>query len=141
LLWDFVRRRIAVGQSLAAIAGRSNPADLTAMAALLKDPPAGIHDEDLTVLPNVLRSQYGALAIPHLEEALQGASSEGIKSQCARELIYANHPTGFRYVLATVSSGNQSDKSSLIQFLREQFLELRDVDETAMLNFLRLRVR
>jgi hypothetical protein len=138
MLWDFVHRHIAVGQSLAAITWQRNPEDLARLGALLADPPSGTKEEDLRVLPNTLRANYGAQATPYLEEALQGSAPEGVKSDCARELILLGRPAGFIFARSAIQQHNSYGRS-LLQFLKEQFSELRDADEKTVLEFLQKR--
>ena len=138
LLWDFVQRGIAVGQSLAAIAWQRDSDDLAKLGALLRSPPEGISERDLLVLPNVLRAQYQSEALPYLEAALRGTAAEGIKASCARELILLGHPSGFAFVRNAIEQ-NSRYESSLVQFIKDQFRELREADDSAILEFLAQR--
>jgi hypothetical protein len=138
MLWDFVHRHIAVAQSLAAITWQRNPEDLARLGALLADPPSGTKEEDLRVLPNTLRANYGAQATPYLEGSLQGSAPEGVKSDCARELILLGRPAGFIFARSAIQQHNSYGRS-LLEFLKEQFRELREADEKTVLEFLQKR--
>ena len=104
----------------------------------MADPPDWINEEDLGVLPNTLRANYGAQATPYLEAALQRSAFEGVKSDCAHELILLGRPAGFSFARSAIQQHNRYG-SSLLQFLKGQFRELREADEEAILEFLQKR--
>jgi hypothetical protein len=61
-----------------------------------------------------------------------------VKSDCARELILLGRPVGFSFASSAIQQRNRSGRS-LLQFLKEQFRELREADEEAILEFLQKR--
>ena len=71
ILWSFVDRKIARGQSLIALTWRHSPADLPRLAGLALVPANGNNlDYDVANLPYALHGAYGAAALPYLENLL-----------------------------------------------------------------------
>ena len=141
ILWDFANRNIARDQSLIALCWRKDPRDLPRLGQLLASfrSPEPL-DHSLSSLPNVLRGNYGAAALPYLEDALAKSNQTWIRTNCARELVLANRPSGFAFLLDAIEQ-NRSYKVEMISFLRGQFPELQSAGESALIAFLRQRAR
>jgi hypothetical protein len=139
ILWDFVRRRVAYEQSLIAIPWRKDLKDLPRLAAILDEPATGDPlSAELSSLPYSLHKAYGAAALPVLENALKNSGYVWVRTNCARELIGENRPSGFAFVADAIEQ-NRFYKGEMIQFVRDRFPELRGADETAVLAFLKRR--
>jgi hypothetical protein len=139
ILWDFVRRRVAYDQSLIAIPWRKDLKDLPRLAAILDEPATGDPlSAELSSLPYSLHKAYGAAALPVLENALKNSGYVWVRTNCARELIGENRPSGFAFVADAIEQ-NRFYKGEMIQFVRDRFPELRGADETAVLAFLKRR--
>jgi hypothetical protein len=93
---------------------------------------------ELASLPYALRNAYGAAALPALENALKKSGYVRVRTNCARELIVENRPSGFAFVADTIER-NRFYKREMIEFVRECFPELRGADETAVLASLKRR--
>jgi hypothetical protein len=139
ILWDFVQRHVAYEQALIAIPWRKDLKDLPRLAAILNAPATGDPlSGELSSLPYALRNAYGAAALPTLENALKKSGYVWVRTNCARELIIENRPSGFAFVADAIER-NQFYKREMIEFVRERFPELRGADETAVLAFLKRR--
>jgi hypothetical protein len=139
ILWGFVRRRVAFEQSLIAITWRKDPKDLPGLVAILDAPTTGDPlSTELASLPYALRNAYGAAALPALENALKKSGYVWVRTNCARELIMENRPSGFAFIADAIEQ-NRFYKREMIEFVRERFPELRGEDETAVLAFLKRR--
>ena len=139
ILWDFVRRRVAYEQSLIAIPWRKDLKDLPRLAAILDAPATGDPlSTELSSLPYSLHKAYGAAALPVLENALKNSGYVWVRTDCARELIGENRPSGFAFVADAIEK-DRFYKREMIQFLRDRFPELRDADDAAVLAFLKRR--
>jgi len=139
ILWGFVRRRVAYEQSLIAITWRKDSKDLPGLVAILDAPTTGDPlSTELASLPYALRNAYGAAALPALENALKKSGYVWVRTNCARELILENRPSGFAFIADAIEQ-NRFYKREMIEFVRERFRELRGEDETAVLAFLKRR--
>jgi hypothetical protein len=139
ILWDFVRRRVAYEQALIAIPWRKDLEDLPRLAAILDAPATGDPlSGELSSLPYALHNAYGAAALPVLENALKKSGYVWVRTNCARELIVENRPSGFAFVADAIER-NRFYKGEMIQFVRDRFPELRGSDEMAVLAFLKRR--
>ena len=139
ILWEFMRRRVAYEQSLIAITWRKDPKDLPGLVAILDAPTTGDPlSTELASLPYALRNAYGAAALPALENALKKSGYVWVRTNCARELIMENRPSGFAFIADAIEQ-NRFYKREMIEFVRERFPELRGEDETAVLAFLKRR--
>jgi hypothetical protein len=139
ILWDFARRRVAYEQSLIAITWRKDPKDLSRLAEILDEPATGDSlGRELSALPYALHNVYGAAALPVLENALKKSGYVWVRTNCARELIIENRPSGFAFVADAIEK-DRFYKREMIGFLRERFPELRDADDAAVLAFLKRR--
>ena len=131
LLWSFVARHIHEEQAAIALTWRKDPRDLPRLAPLL---------ETQTSLAYAFRNSYVEAGLPYLEAALAGSTNARLRNECARELIVARRPAGFAFA-ATAIEGNTTGRHELAQFVRDQFPELRDAAEAAVIAFLKLRAR
>jgi hypothetical protein len=139
LLWDFVQRRVAYEQSLIAVTWRKDLKDLPRLAAILDAPATGDPlGSELSSLPYALRKAYGAAALPVLENALKKSGYVWVRTNCARELILEDRPSGFAFVAAAIEQHRQY-KREMIAFVQDRFPELRGADEAAILAFLKKR--
>jgi hypothetical protein len=139
LLWDFVERRMAYEQALIAITWRKDLKDLPRLAAILDAPMTGDPlNRELSSLPYALRNAYGAAALPVLEDALKKSGYVWVRTNCARELILENRPSGFAFVVDAIEQ-NRRYKREMIEFVRERFPDLRGADDNAILAFLKQR--
>jgi hypothetical protein len=139
LLWDLVSRRVAAEQALIAITWRKNPADLPRLSAALEGPVRGDElSREVANLPYALRNSYGEAALPYLEIALKNSHYVWVRTNCARELILAGRHSGFAFVADAITS-NRPYKPEMLQFVRDQFPDLRTADEAAVLTFLSKR--
>lgn len=80
----------------------------------------------------------GAAALPYLENLLQRSQFTGVRKNCAQELVSAGHVTGFEF-MADAIENNKPYRREMIQFLRDQFLDLRNADDAAILTFVKAR--
>jgi hypothetical protein len=140
-LWDFVERRVALGQSLIAITWHKDPRDLPRLGALMEasvtgDPLSG----SFSSLPNALRTAYGEAALPYFESALKKSGDIWVQTNCARELVLAGRPTGFAFVAQAIEQ-DRLYKREMLEFVRGRFAELQGADDRAILAFLKQRAR
>jgi hypothetical protein len=139
ILWDFVQRRVAYEQSLIAIPWRKDLKDLPRLAAILDAPVTGDPlGTELASLPYALRNAYGAASLPILENALKKSGYVWVRTNCARELIVENRPSGFAFVADAIEQ-DRFYKREMIEFVRGRFPELRGADDAAILAFLKRR--
>lgn len=139
VLWDFVKRRVAIGQSVIAITWRKDPSDLARLAALLEAPVTGDPlSGELSSLPHALRRTYGEASLPFLESALKKSGYVWVQTGCARELILAGRASGFLFIAEAMEQG-RFYKREMVEFVRGQFPELREADDGAILAFLKQR--
>ena len=89
-------------------------------------------------LPYALRNAYGEAALPYLETALKNSHYIWVRTNCARELMLAGRHSGFAFVDEAITS-NKPYKLEMLQFVRDQFPELRTADENKVLEFVRRR--
>ena len=130
---------MAYEQSLIAITWRKDPKDLTGLVAILEAPATGDPlSGELSSLPYALRFAYGKAALPALEDAVKNSGYVWVRTNCARELIIENRPSGFAFVADAIEK-DRFYKREMIEFMRERFLELRDADDAAVLAFLKRR--
>jgi hypothetical protein len=139
ILWDFARRRVAYEQCLIAIPWRKDPKDLSRLAAILDEPATGdLLGRELSALPYALHNAYGAAALPVLENALKKSGYVWVRTNCARELIIENRPSGFAFVADAIEK-DRFYKREMIEFVLGRFPDLRGVDDAAVLAFLKRR--
>jgi hypothetical protein len=138
-LWDFVERGVSPEQSLIALTWRKDPRDLPRLGAMLQASDAGDpRGRILASLAPSLRRAFPEAAIPYLEAALKTSAYVWVQTSCAQELVLAGRPAGFAFIAHAMEQGRGS-KADLIQFLRDQFPELRGADDAAILTFLQHR--
>lgn len=139
LLWDLVSRRVATEQALIAITWRKNPSDLPRLSAALEGPARGEEQSrEVASLPYALRNSYGEAALPYLETALRNSHYVWVRTNCARELMLAGRRSGFAFVAEAITE-NKAYKREMVEFVREQFPEVRGADEGKLLEFLKGR--
>jgi len=139
ILWDFVQRRVTCEVALIAISWRKDLRDLPRLAAILDAPATGDPlSTELASLPYALHNAYGAAAAPVLENALKKSGYVFVRTQCARELINENRPSGFAFVAEAIKQ-DRFYKREMIEFVRGRFPILRHEDEAAVLAFLKRR--
>jgi hypothetical protein len=109
-------------------------ADSNVDAPATGDPLSG----ELSSLPYALHNAYGAAALPVLENALKKSGYVWVRTNCARELIIENRPSGFAFVADAIEQ-DRFYKREMIEFLRGRFPELRGEDDAAVLAFLKRR--
>ncbi|MFN0106034.1 MAG: hypothetical protein ACKV2U_28590, partial [Bryobacteraceae bacterium] len=139
-LWDFVQRGIAKGQALIAITWRKDPRDLPRLGSLLAAPANDPVAAGLYSLSYAMRNAYGDAALPSLETALLKSGYVGVQTDCARELMLAGRPSGFAFAAQAIER-KESYKQEMTQFVRDNFIEMRTVDEAAVLAFLKQRAK
>ena len=76
--------------------------------------------------------------MPVLEEVLKKSAYVWVRTNCARELILENRPSGFAFVADAIEQDRRY-KREMIEFVRERFPELRGANEAAVLAFLKKR--
>jgi hypothetical protein len=140
LLWDLVNRHgPGFGQALSAITWRKSPPDLPKLAQLTLQPANGHSlDYEFSSLPSSLHHAYGDAALPYLDTMLERSEFTRVRTDCARELILANRPEGFAF-FADAIANNRPYRQDMIQFVRDQFPELRQADDPALLKFVQAR--
>jgi len=139
ILWEFARQHVAYGQALIAITWHKNVNDLPRLAAILDAPVTGDPlSPELSSLPYALRNAYGAAALPILEDVLKKSGYVWVRTNCARELILENRPSGFAFVADAIEQDRRY-KREMIALVLERFPELRGADEAAVLAFLKQR--
>ena len=137
LLWDFVSRRIATEQALM-LTWRKNPGDLPRLSAALEGPVRGEElSRRVANLPSALRRSYGEAAFPYLEMALRYSHYVWVRANCARELMLAGRRSGFAFAADAIRENRHKDE--MMQFVRDQFAEMRESDERKMLEWLASR--
>jgi hypothetical protein len=139
LLWDFVNRNIAAGQSLTAISWLKNPADLPRFAGLLEAPATGdAMQGTYSSLPYAVHLAYGDAALPVLESAIQKSGYVWVRTNCARELVQAGRGSGFAFIAQAIEE-NKFYKREMVRFVQDRFPELRGADDGTVLVFLKAR--
>jgi hypothetical protein len=140
LLWDLVNRHgPGYGQALIALSWRKSLPDLPKLAQLALQPANGRPlDYEFGSLPYALHNAYGDAAIPYLETMLQRSEFTWVRTNCARELIRAGRPEGFAFVADAIAN-NRPYRQEMIQFVRDQFPELRQAGDPAVLKFVQTR--
>jgi hypothetical protein len=140
LLWDLVNRHgPGYGQALIAITWRKSLPDLPKLAQLALQPANGRPlDYEFGSLPYALHNAYGDASIPYLETMLQRSEFTWVRTNSARELIQADRPEGFAFVADAIAN-NRPYRQEMIQFVRDQFPELRQAADPAVLKFLQAR--
>ncbi len=136
LLWDIVNRHGAgFEQALIALTWRKSPPDLPKLAQLTLQ-PANRHESDheFTSLPYSLHNAFGDAAIPYLDAMLERSEHTRVRTESARELILGGRPEGFAFVADAIAN-DRSYRRGMIEFMRGQFIELRQADDSSILRF------
>ena len=81
---------------------------------------------------------YGDASLPFLEKLLSGSTSIWVRTESARELVLAGRPSGFLFMTDAIEHERQY-RPQMIQFLRDQFPELRQADEARVLSFVKAK--
>jgi hypothetical protein len=139
LLWDLVNRRVGYEQALIALSWLKSPEDLPKLAQLALQPANGRALEyDVASLPYALHNAYGDSAIPYVERMVERSEYTWVRTNGARELVLAGRPTGFAFMADAIENA-RFYRAEMIQFLRDQFPELRQSDDVAILRFVQAR--
>ncbi len=137
LLWDLVNRRIGYEQALIALSWLKSPEDLPKLAQLALQPANGRALEyDVASLPYALHNAYGDSAIPYLERMVERSEYTWVRTNGARELVLAGRPVGFGFMADAIKNA-RFYRAEMIQFLLDQFPELRQSDDASILRFVR----
>jgi hypothetical protein len=91
-------------------------------------------------MPQPLRINYGAAAVPYLEAALRGAPDRYEAANLTRELMAAGSAAGFQFALqALEKNGFILTRRDVLQMVREQFRELWSSDDDTVVAFVKQR--
>jgi hypothetical protein len=74
--------------------------------------------------------------LPWLRQAARDTKQIFVRTSCAEELVLANQPDGFEYLLQSMNE-MPSFKAEAVQFMRDRFSDLRNAPEDAVLVFLK----
>ena len=136
MLWNIVNRGgPGRGQALIALSWQNSIADLPKLAQLTLE--SGSRYEFASI-PYALHHAYGEAAIPYLKTLLERSEFAAVRAACARELILAKQAEGFGFVADAIANAAPY-RQEMIQFLRDQFTELRSSDDAAILKFAQAR--
>ena len=137
ILWSLVDHRLAREQALYVIAGRGLPSDLARLTEISTGKGSKPGDTAPVALPNVMHHAYGAIALPFIEKMLQ-SDFPRIRVESARELVLAGRASGFAFI-AVAAEQNQPSRRDLLQFLRDQFPEIRTANDASVVVFAKTR--
>jgi hypothetical protein len=137
-LWRLVNRYVARQEAAIALTWHPSAADLPKLADLALAPGGGELDRELSILPYHLHRACGDASLPFFEKMLSGSTSIGVRTQSARELVLAGRPSGFAFMADAIEHGRRY-RAEMIQFLRDQFPELRQADEARILSIVQAR--
>ncbi len=136
LLWQMIESGKAEGQSRTALTWIGDVRDLPRLAGLLTEiNPASPNSMD-TSLAYSLHRAWGNAALPLLKQAARDTTQAGVRISCAKELILADEPAGFQYLLQAMGE-RPSFKQEGLQFVRDRFPDLRGQDEDGVLAFMK----
>ena len=141
VLWSLVYGNKAREQAMIALTWRKVPADLPKLAALpLDNPPAPGEELEYRFIniAYALHRGYGDAAIPYLEMLLQRSRWIWVRTDSAHELILAGRPAGFAFLVDAIEQ-NRRYRNEMVEFVRNQFPELRSADDATMLGFVKAR--
>jgi hypothetical protein len=127
MLWRMIDGGKAAEQSMIALAWIGDPGDLPRLAASMS-----------VSLPYALRYAYGNAALPWLKKAARETDQPALRLECAKELVIAGEPDGFQYLLQAINEV-PSFRSEAVQLVRDRFPELRNADQSKVLDFVSLR--
>ena len=94
------------------------------------------HRHENTSLPYSLHHAHGDASLPWLRQAARDTKQVFLRTSCAKELVIANQPEGFEYLLQALDE-RPSFKPEAMQFIRDRFPDLRSASEDTVLAFLR----
>ncbi len=77
-------------------------------------------------------------ALPFRERTLAGAPSIRMRTESARTMVLAGRPAGFLFMADAIEQGRRY-RAEMIRLLRDQFPELRQSGEAAILSFAKKR--
>jgi hypothetical protein len=106
-----------------------DPADLPGLGALLPVEAS---------LGQELYRRFGNAAVPYLERALAGSPERFTAQNIARQLIAIGDPAGFQFVARAIEQKDIS-RFEMIQFMKNQFPELKTANDDAIAAFARER--
>lgn len=139
VLWNLVNRGVASGQAMIALCWRKAPADLRRLTRMALQPARGRNlDSELSSLPAALHAAYGDAALPYLESMLERSEYTWVRTNSARELMAAGRPSGFAFVVDAMEKGRPYSRE-MVNFVREQFPEIRQADDATVLRFVKAR--
>ena len=135
LLWDLVKRGIGSEQALIALSWQKAPEDLPKLAQLALQPANGqTLEHTFASLPYALHRAFGDAAIPYLESMLEHSEYTWVRTNSAHELMLAGRPAGFAFIVDTIEN-LRFYRAEMIQFMKDQFRELRNADDPTILKF------
>lgn len=141
VLWDLVNRDAGGGQAVIALTWRKMPADLPKLAQFALQPARGRNaDLGVSSLPYVMHRAYGDAARPYLEMMLERSESTRMRTSTARELMISGRPAGFAFIVDALEH-DRPYRREMLQFVREQFPELRQAGDAAILSFVQARAK
>lgn len=139
LLWKMIESGKSEEQSRIALTWIGDSRDLPRLAALLvRADPADPYGRENSSLPYSLHRAYGDASLPWLRQAARETKQIFVRTSCAKELILADQPEGFEYLLQAIDE-RPSFKPEAMQFIRDRFPDLRGVPEGTVLAFLKGR--
>jgi hypothetical protein len=137
LLWKMIESGTSEEQSRIAITWVGDSRDLPRLAGLLtRTDPADPYGRMSSSLPYSLHRAYGDASLPWLKQAARDAKQIFVRTSCAKELVLADQPEGFKYLLQAMGE-MPTFKPEAMQFLRDRFPDLRDAPEGTVLAFLK----
>jgi hypothetical protein len=129
MLWQMVQEGKSAEQSEIALTWIADSRDLPRLARQMN-----------ASLAYSLHRAYGQAALPWLKKAARETTQPRLRQACARELVIAAEPEGFKDLLQAIAE-TPSFRREALQFVRDRFPALRDADEGKVLDFVRDRAR
>ena len=133
LIWEIASRPDtpdAREQALIAVSWLKDPRDLPRLGKLL------LTDEDaVRAVPYQMHRAWGDRAPPYLTKGLRSPNVH-TREECARELVAAERPEGYTYLLQVMKGDDQQARSGVVQFLSDRGLvtsSATDADAVATL--------
>lgn len=139
LLWKMIESGKSEEQSRIALTWIGDSRDLPRLAAILmRADPGDPYGRENSSLAYSLHHAYGDASLPWLRQAAHDTKQIFVRTSCAKELVLANQPDGFEYLLQSMNE-MPSFKAEAVQFMRDRFPDLRNAPEDAVLVFLKSR--
>jgi hypothetical protein len=139
LLWKMIESGKSDDQAGIALTWIGDSRDLPRLAALLTRADASDPDGNKnSSLPYSLHRAYGDASLIWLKQAARDTKQIAVRIWCAKELVLADQPEGFAYLIEAMND-RPSFKAGGLQFVRDQFPDLRSAPEDAVLAFLKGR--